>query len=228
MTTRRTPPGHIPKQTHDFAPTPFGTGCQSMDSYDGAIWEETLLNEQRQQMKDWATRNKGQNNPLDFNQNPLPAGMVTRSDPSKAPTSIPRDAPVDTKNPFQIRDPTFVIPGDPGAKPKFYAGRRSRKKSFELAGITAASIPGITHGMGGYRALAPEDQAKLMNYPPPNPLAKKSQSTAGFYAPGSTVFGFGSDYHRATRDAPLGQDGTQVRPQFRPPKLPGEISLKDF
>lgn len=198
-----------------------------MDSYEAAIWEETLLNEQRQQMKDWASRNSGQDNPLDFVQNPLPPGMVSKSDPSMAPTSIPRDAPVDTKNPFQIRDPTFVIPGDPSAKPKFYAGRRSRRKSHELPGMTAVTIPGITHGLGGYRALSMEDQAKVMHYPPPNPLAKKSQHTPGFYQPGSTVFGFGCDYNRAKRDAPLGADGLQTVPQFRPDKLPGELSLMD-
>jgi len=218
-----TPPGHVPKVTHDFSPTPFGTGCQSMDSYEAAVWEETLLNEQRQQMKDWSSRNKDGNNPLDFNKNPLPPGMVKQSDPSKAPISMPRDAPVDTKNPFQIRDPTFVIPGDPGSKPKFYAGRRSRRKSCELPGVVPASIPGISHGMGGVRALSQEQQAQVAHYPPPNPLAKKSQSTPGTTLPGSTTFGFGYNFDRAVRDAPPG-----MPPQFRPSNMPGECSLKDF
>lgn len=195
-----------------------------MNSRAAAIWNETLMNENRFQMKDWALRNKGESNPLDFVRNPLPPGIRSTSDPAKAPTSIPRSAPVDTKNPFQIRDPTFVLPGDPAAKPKFYAGRRTRRKSFELPGIRAATIPGISHGLGGVRALPPDVQEKVMHYPPANPLAKKSQSTPGrITLPSSTTFGFGYNFQRAMRDAPM-----HAPPQFRPPKLAGEISLKDY
>lgn len=204
-----------------------------MDSYAAQIWNETLMNEQRQQMKDWAVRNSGRiddqtgrafSNPLDFVQNPMPRTMVRTSDVASAPVSIPRNAPVDTKNPFQIRDPTFILPGNPAAKPKFYAGRRSRRKSCLLPGVTAATVPGITSGLGGYRALGPEAQEQLTHYPPLNPLAKKSQSTPGLVPlPGSTTFGFGYNFHRATRDAPR-----DAMPQFRPPKMVGECSLKDF
>ena len=61
----------------------------------------------------------------------------------------------------------------------------------------------------------------MMHYPPPNPLAKKSQSTPGTTLPGSTTFGFGYNFTRAERDAPPG-----AKPQFRPPDLPGELKLK--
>jgi len=222
MNASRTAPGHVPKVTHDFSPTPFGTGCQSMDSDAAKVWNETLNNEQRQQMKDWQVRNQSLENPLDFRRNPLPPGTIRVSDPAKAPVSIPRSAPVDTKTSFQIRDPTFVLPGDPASKPKFYAGRRSRRRSNELPGIMPCTIPGISHGLGGYRTMPLHLQQQVMNYPPPNPLAKKSQATPGSLLPGSTTFGFGNDFNRARRDAPCGR----LR-QYRPDNLPGELTLTE-
>jgi len=187
-----------------------------MNASAARIWEETLMNEQRQQSKDWAARNVGMDNPLDFKQNPLPPRKAS-SDPAQAPISLPRNAPVDTKNPFQIRCPRFVIPGDPAAKPKFYAGRRDRRGSQDLPGVTAKSIPGITSGLGGYRALPIAAQEQLVMYPPPNPLAKKSQSTPGTSLPGSTTFGFGYNFDRASRDSTTG-----AKPNFRPARLAGE------
>ena len=62
--------------------------------------------------------------------------------------------------------------------------------------------------------------SQLMYYPPPNPLAKKSQATPGTTLPGSTTFGFGNDFNRAKRDCVNG-----VTPRFRPRNLVGELSF---
>jgi len=195
-----------------------------MDSYAAEIWQETLQNESRQQMKDWIIRNPGQYNPLDFVTNPMPPGTFrSKADVSEAGVSIPRNSPVETKNPFQIRDPTFVVPRDPNRGPKFYAGRHTRRNSCELPGVTARKIPGINFGLGGAKALHKDEQEKVMQYPPPNPLAKKSQATPASLLPGSTTFGFGYNFHRAVRDGPPG-----IVHNFRPSNLPGERKLRDL
>ena len=64
----------------------------------------------------------------------------------------------------------------------------------------------------------------LNEHLPHSPLCVCTQSTPGLVPlPGSTTFGFGYNFHRATRDAPR-----DAMPQFRPPKMVGECSLKDF
>merc|ERR1711934_305672 len=98
------------KPQFDFSPTPFGTGWQTLGGAGAKVWTETLENEMRQQMTDWAKNNDG---PHPLSQ-PLPRDTPVKPFAVEdTPMCMPRSDPAVTKIPIQIRDPSFIVPGDP-------------------------------------------------------------------------------------------------------------------
>eukprot|EP00656_Telonema_subtile_P033729 TRINITY_DN3757_c0_g1_i2.p2 TRINITY_DN3757_c0_g1~~TRINITY_DN3757_c0_g1_i2.p2 ORF type:complete len:186 (-),score=17.57 TRINITY_DN3757_c0_g1_i2:244-801(-) len=118
----------------DLSPTPFGTGCQTLEGVGVKVWVETLQNELRDQMKHWA-KNNGGTNPLE---EPLPRSLSDSFSLKSCPKNLPRSDPPLTKVPIQIRDPTYTVMdstgvpvrrdrlGRPAPAPKFYSGAIQR------------------------------------------------------------------------------------------------------
>eukprot|EP00656_Telonema_subtile_P033731 TRINITY_DN3757_c0_g1_i4.p1 TRINITY_DN3757_c0_g1~~TRINITY_DN3757_c0_g1_i4.p1 ORF type:complete len:229 (-),score=33.50 TRINITY_DN3757_c0_g1_i4:17-703(-) len=212
----------------DLSPTPFGTGCQTLEGVGVKVWVETLQNELRDQMKHWA-KNNGGTNPLE---EPLPRSLSDSFSLKSCPKNLPRSDPPLTKVPIQIRDPTYTVMdstgvpvrrdrlGRPAPAPKFYSGAIQRHAAPPRRPRDALLLPGVNHGFGGYRTMTAEQQRMLFNYPPPFPGARISQATVGSHLPHNSTFNFGLNFDRAKRDAPA---GSTLR--FRPLPLDGEVPL---
>lgn len=211
----------MPRALLNLSTTPFGTGRQTVGSAGAEIWDETLAKEAMHQQKDFQ-KQYGHTMPH------MAGAQTARFSLENSPTMLPLTAEgANTKIPLQIRDPSFIVPGDPRLRPKVYLGHkqsplfRGQETCAPHTPSKPLHIPGLNKGLGGYRSLTARQQFQLQQYPPPFPTAQKSQATPGTTLPGSTTYGFGYNFDLARRCS--NYNVTPYQKQYRPGELNGEM-----